>query len=261
MYIQETKLKALELLEQFKYLTTTQLIKLGLASSQPSVARIMGRFFKSKKELVNKLTFPLHPKLGKLQNIYCLNKHGALFLAQYKEVDIEEINYVKGNTFLAKDYFHRVTQIDYHINLYLRSIEEDFNIDFFYNYFDKSGANNSKSKQRLEASTKVTYNDGSFFIPDGIYKTSRILDDGTIQSSLYVLEIHKGTDTKRAIETIEKNIKAIIDGSVSDKFNIKQAHKVIVVFDNENSKDLAVERLYETDYFKEFEEFFEFIYV
>jgi len=111
MYLQETNLKVLEQLEQFKYLSTSQFIKLGVASSQPAVSRILQRFFKNKdgdikSPLVNKLTFPLDPKWGKLENLYCLNKRGALFLANHYDKDLSEIEYIKGSGFFAKDYNH-----------------------------------------------------------------------------------------------------------------------------------------------------------
>ena len=261
MYLQETNLKILELLKRFKYLSSSQLIKLGVASSQPATSRILQRFFKNKDEvikspLINKLTFQPHPTRGKLENLYCLNKRGALFLSEYLDKDLSEIEYVKGSGFFAKDYFHRVTQIDYHINLYLQSQKEGFTIDFFYNYFDKTGSNNSNSNQRLEAKTKIVYEDGSFFIPDGIYKITKTISDGTKQQFYYILEIHKGNDTKRAIETIEKNIKALVDGCIAKKHNYKYSHRVVMIFDSETIKISVLKRLNNIKKFTEFKDYF-----
>ena len=261
MYLQETNLKILELLKRFKYLSSSQLIKLGVASSQPATSRILQRFFKNKDEvikspLINKLTFQPHPTRGKLENLYCLNKRGALFLSEYLNKDLSEIEYVKGSGFFAKDYFHRVTQIDYHINLYLQSQKEGFTIDFFYNYFDKTGSNNSNSNQRLEAKTKIVYEDGSFFIPDGIYQITKQLDNKQTQNYLFVLEVHKGQDTNRCIDTINKNIKCLIDGSLSKKFDYGYSHKVVVVVDNKQIKENIEKRLSTIDEFKNFRNFF-----
>jgi hypothetical protein len=264
MYLQETNLKALELLAKFKYLSTSQFIKLGLASSQPAVSRILQRFFKAKKEkdeseaklikspLINKLTFPLDPKRGKLENLYCLNKRGATILSEYLDKDINEIEYIKGSSFFAKDYAHRVTQIDYYIELYLNSIEQNFTIEFFHSYYDKQGANRSNTSQMLESRTKLYYADGSYYIPDAIYKTREIISDGSWQEFYYVLEIHKGKDTKRAIETIEKNIKALDEYSLQKKYDYQYAHKVIVVFDTQTARDAVFKRFEKMDYYFEY---------
>jgi len=77
------------------------------------------------------------------------------------------------------------------------------------------GANNSNYNQKLEAKTKIIYEDGSFYIPDEIYKITKTISNGSLQQFYYILEIHKGQDTKRAIENIKKNIKALIDGCIS----------------------------------------------
>jgi hypothetical protein len=271
MYLQETNLKALELLARFKYLSTSQFIKLGLASSQPAVSRILQRFFKAKKEkdeseaklikspLINKLTFPLDPKRGKLENLYCLNKRGATVLSEYLDKNINEIEYLKGNTFFAKDYAHRVTQIDYYIQLYLNSVEHNYSIDFFHSYYDKQGANRSNTSQTLEARTKLYYADGSYYIPDAIYKTTETISDGSQQEFYYVLEIHKNHDSKRAIETIEKNIKALDEYSLQKKYNYEYAHKVIVVFDTQTARDAVFRRFEKIDYYLEFGKLFELI--
>jgi hypothetical protein len=252
--LSQKNLEVLELLERFKYLSISHFIKLGIASSQPSVSRIMKRF-ESKKPFVTKITFPINVKTGRVPDIYCLSKYGAEYLASYKEVSIDEINYIKTIT-PFKDYNHRMKQVEFYIDLYLRSLDEEFTIDFFYNYFDKSGGNNSKEKQSLEPKTKIYYEDGNYYIPDGIYKLSKTLEDGSIQSCLYSLEIHCGNDTKRALETIEKNVQALIDGSISDKFEYSYGNKVVMVFDDERSKELVLNRLNEIDGFEEFREYF-----
>lgn len=264
MHLQETNIRTLELLEKFKYLTNSQLIKLGVASSQPSMGRILQRFFKNKDgdikyPLVTKIIFAVDPQKGKLEHLYCLNKRGASFLAEYLDKDLAQINYIKGSGFLNKDYFHRVATILFHIDLYLDSIQNDYKIDSFDNYFDKIGSNNSNQNQMLEAKTKLFYNDGSWYIPDGIIKTSKILKDGKNQDYYKILEIHLGHDTKRAIETIEKNIKALADGSIAKKYGYEFTPTVVIVFDDEKAKKSVLKRLEKMEDFEGFREFFEFI--
>ena len=264
MHLQETNFKILELLERFKYLSNSQLIKLGVASSQPSVARILQRFFKDKNKeiikspLVTKITFAVDPKKGKLQNLYCLNRKAAIFLAEHRSIALSEINYIKGSGFLNKDYFHRVTLINFHIDLYLESQKNnDMTIIFFHNYFDKIGSNNSNQNQMLEAKTKIVYNNGSFYIPDAIYKITKTISDGSLQEFYYILEIHKGNDTKRAIDTIMKNIKTLVDGNIAKKYDYEYSHKVVMVFDNDKVKDLVLKRLEKMEEFQGFSDFFE----
>lgn len=262
MYLQETNLKVLELLERFKYLTNSQLIKLGIASSQPGMARILQRFFKHKQELiksplVKKLTFKPDPVRGKLENSYMLSAKGAKYLSEYIGVDISEIDYIKGNGYF-RDYQHRKSQIDYHIDLYLDSIQNGYSLDFFHSYFDKTGSNNSSKNKMLEAKTKLYYSDGSWYIPDGIYKLTKTISDGSLHSFYYILEIHKNNDTKRAIETIKKNIQALADGSIYKKYDYQCSPTIVMVFDDEKIKENVLKRLDKIKDFEEFKEFFNF---
>ena len=253
--LQETNIKILELLERFKYLSSSQLIKLGVAGHQASISRIIKRF-DSKKSMIHTLTFPIDYKYGRVENIYFMSKYGAEFLSEYREVEITDIYYIKGNG-IFKDYQHRKSQVTYYIDLYLKSIKENFAIDFFLNYFDKIGTNGKNSNQKLESKTKIIYNDNSFFIPDGIYQITKNRKDGIKQAYLYALEIHKGKETKRAIETIEKHIKALIDGSISKKYNYDYICQVVIVFDDENCKRLVLKRLEELEKWEEFKGVFE----
>jgi hypothetical protein len=248
--LQETNLEILIYLKRFQYLTTSQLIKLKVASSRSAVNRILKRFFKNGSEevktpLVKKITFPITTR-GKVENIYFLSKKGVDFLTDYLELEPNSIIFPRDN-FFYKDYEHRVAQVNYHINLYLKSQKEEFSIDFFYNYFD-----------RKPNRANIEFKDGSSYKPDGIYQVTKDLK-GSKQSYLYTLEIHKGNDIKRALETIKKNVRALIDGSVSDKFNFEYSNQVIMVFDSEKISQSVRKRFLEDKELVEFENFIIFM--
>ena len=245
MYLPETNIRVLELLNIYSYLSTSQFMKLGLAKYQQSISKILNRFFESKKPMIKKLTFPIDPKRGKLENIYLLSKEGAKFLADLNQVNLDEISYPKGTGSFYRDYNHRKRTIDYHIKLRLEAEEKNYEVEFFHTYFDKKGSQYSKNKDdRLQSKTKVELSDGSFFIPDAIYKTIQTKKDGSTQDYLYALEIHNGSDTKRAVETIEKHLKALEDGGLSEKYDYPYSHKVVVVFENKIYSDNLLVKLY-----------------
>jgi len=261
MYLQETNIRALELLGVYTYLSSSQFMKLGLAKHQQSISKILNRFFEQKKPMIKKLTFPVDPQRGKLENIYLLSKEGAKFLSELKDVDLDSISYPKGSGEFFRDYNHRKRTIDYHIKLRLEAKEKNYTVEFFDTYFDKIGNQKAKSKDnKLQSKTKVELEDGSFFIPDAIYKTVQTRNDGSTQDYLYALEIHNGADTKRAIETIDKHLVALADGGLSRKYDYYYAHKVVVVFENEKYKENLVSKLSRENRFDEMLEYFEFIF-
>lgn len=261
IYLAEKNIKVMELLAIYKFLTISQFIKLEISKDRSNCSKILRKFSDRKKPLVKKISFGVHPQIGRLEDFYYLTKEGALFLAESNNLDIEEINYQKSSTLFFRDYFHRKATIDYHIDLRKWVKANNHSLDFFYTYFDKVGSNkenkSSKSNQKLEAKTKVNFEDGSFFIPDGIYK---ITDLETNKSYLYALEIYTD-DTrgvKRILTQLEKHIKALMEGVISIKFNYSFANRVKLVFKDERVKELVESKFKSMGEFEEVGRVFEF---
>lgn len=262
IYLAEKNIRAMEFLNIYKFLTISQFMKLELSKDRSNSSKILRKFNDRKKPFVKKISFGVHPKIGRLEDFYYLTKEGALFLAELNNLEIEELNYVKGSsTLFFRDYYHRKATIDYHIYLREWVKENNQSLDFFYTYFDKVGSNkeskSSKSSGRLEAKTKIKFEDKSFFIPDGIYQ---LTDLETNKSYLYALEIYTD-DTrgvKRILTQLEKHIQALEEGVISIKFNYSFANRVKLVFKDERVKEIVEGKFKGINEFEEVGRVFEF---
>ena len=89
MILKEKSIKILEILAIFKFLSTSQLLKLNIAQHKPNLVRpIKDLLFYN---LIWKLTFGVDPKRWKLENIYYLKSKWVKFLQ-------DELNYNEAQT-------------------------------------------------------------------------------------------------------------------------------------------------------------------
>jgi len=237
MNLSDKNIEIMELLSIYKYLTISQMVRLGVSEHKESIRRMLKRFKTTPKDLIVKKSFPVHYEKGRLEDIYSLSKDGAYFLADVKDLELETIEYSTDKKLFFQDYAHRVTTIDYHIKLRAELKEKGHTLDFIEFYFQKEGNNRAKNqKNRLKAKTRVNLEDGSYIIPDIIYKYS----DQT-RDYLFCVEIHMGKDTKRALEQIDNHILAISQGVVSDKYSYERDNRVIYLFQELSTKE-AIEK-------------------
>lgn len=253
MYLKEKEIEAMKLLAKYKFLTSSQFVKLDLYKNRGDVSNCLKAIIDKKKPLYGMIKFPTDPKKGKLEYIYYLTKYGQKALIEDLEYAPNKIkSIVKSIPTSTKDYFHRKYTIDFHISLsqYLDNISGE--IVFLNYYFDKGGSNRSKS-DKPKGVNRLCLENGKSFIPDIITKFK-----ANKHEYLFLFEQHNGNDTKRLIEQLYIHLLSISEGTASKMYNFPRINRVAVVCEFESVKNAVIERLQKTDDFKEFYNFFIF---
>lgn len=238
--ITESTLKILEYLHTYRFLTPQQLLRLGVASHRNSIYRLLKELKTPKTPLIKALEFGV--AVGRLPSLLYLTKDGAGLLAELWQVDLSDINYPKRKLFLSKEYLHRRTIIDFHIELRLWAERSGYEVPFFNADFDFTGNNRTKANP-MRAKNRIELKKG-YIIPDAVFMVQ------AEKKYLYVLEVHNGADSKRALRTLEQNFTALEEGGVSEQYNYEFAHRVLMVFEKAGCLKATLRRLKENALFE-----------
>ncbi|WP_052600202.1 replication-relaxation family protein [Aureispira sp. CCB-QB1] len=240
----------IEKLAKFKFLTYSQMVKLGVSKSKAYIGRNMQLLLT--KKYVGRLDFGVHPSKGKLESFfYLLPKSKALLVDEWDWEESKIRMPIGRSSFFSKDYEHRKGVIDYHIRIYQETQSKNQSIVFFDTYFDKVGAAKQKN---LKALTNIHYGEGDYLIADAIF----MVKDGE-ELDLYALEYHRGTDTKRMLRTIEEYGRVLADGSLSIKHGLRKNAKVVCLFENESCLEATKSRFMQDRRFEVLREWFIFV--
>lgn len=238
MILSDKAVLILEKLNQFKYLSTQQLIALGVATHQPNIALAVSKLEDKFKPLINKIAFGAHPKHGRLENIYYLTKHGAEFLIENLNYSPESIYYPKNITSLYQaDYFHRKNTVYFNIHFQNWLECNNYDLEFANYYFDRTGSNKDPQNP-LKSKNKIMLDNENFIIPDFIAKFKN-----PERSFLFLAEVHHGKTTKRAIEQIVTHAKALNSGKPQHLFDYQKAIRIYYVLELPEYKKFLLDRL------------------
>jgi len=253
MYLSESKIKILESLAKYKFLTTKQFLRLGIVKHRPNIFPLLKDLRERQRPFIEKISFAVHPKLGRLEDVHYLTKWGAKFLIEELGYREEEIRYPIGKSSLFfRDYFHRLYTIDFHIEFDEWIKANDYEIDFFYTYFDKVGASRSKEK-KLEALTKVNLDEENYIIADAISMFTTFE-----RKYLFTLEVYTDKNTKRIIKQLKKHMIALSKGYPSLQFNFNRGSRVISIFEDNATMEATIKRLKLEEDFEGFDNYFLF---
>lgn len=242
-----THSKIIESLATYKFLTYSQMLRVGVAKSKPYISRNMALLLD--KKYVGRLDFGVHPTKGKLESFFYL-------LSNSKKMLVEESGWIENDiripigksSFFSKDYEHRKGVIDYQITVTEEAKLKNQKVVFFHTYFDKLG---SARQGNLEALTSIQYGQGSYLIADAVFmlQTNNELD-------LYCLEYHRGIDAKRMLRTIEQYGAVLADGALSVRYGINKNAKVVCLFEEEICFEATKTKFLEDRRFGELRNFF-----
>ena len=146
-------IEVLRLLNRYRFLTNSQLLRLGLVHDNTSIYKILSRFGDGNRPYIGKKDFGFIAGVGRLHRIYYLQKRGAQLLAETLHLDEDEVSYQKVKPPFLQDYFHRVATIDVHIELDRFAAQYGCAVRFFHTYFDAAGAPKSTTGGIPSAST------------------------------------------------------------------------------------------------------------
>lgn len=250
--MKESQINLLEKLAQYKYLTTSQMHRLGILKHKQGIYQILRELKTRSKSPIDFKNFGLAPGVGKLESFYFLTKPGVNFLIEDLGFENEIKAPIGNGSLFARDYFHRKYTIDFHIafNQFLEEINGE--IKFLDYYFDKIG--NNRTKGNLRAKNKIDLNaEGSYIIPDIVTQFKARESD-----FLFLFEQHNGKDTKKLIKQLYNHLLVLEQGSASTKYNFEKNNRVVVIFEFESIKKATMKRLSELETFKPFNKFFIF---
>ncbi len=249
----ENQLKAIELLANYKYLTSSHFVKMEVFKKRSYLTNSLKILIDSKNPLILKHDF--NPINGKLESFYYLTKYGKRLLVNEFSHDETKIKMPLGlaNVYLH-DYFHRKYTIDFHIAFRLWLESKNGQVNFLNYYFDKSGNNRIKDKcSHVVSSNKIQLNERTSFIPDINAKFT--IDD---KEHLFLFEQHNGKDAKRLFEQLFIHIHAISAKAISSKYNYQKPYKVVVVCEEESVKTSVIKRLQKENGIENYDSFFLF---
>jgi hypothetical protein len=234
-------------LARYKFLTASQLHVLQVGKDIGWIRVQAKELTEGSNALIERITFNILPRQGRLEGVFYLSKKGKDTLMQDMNIHETEIKIPIGNSSLFyKDYTHRKNTIDFQISLYQWSEqqEESTHIDFFDCYFDKIG--NNRTNANLQAKNKILIGNDDYIIPDAVFRI-----DTPPRPYLFLFEMYDGKDTKRVLEQVKKHVRAIALGSPSEKYTYAFTHRVILLFEHETMKNAFLERTKNEPYFSE----------
>lgn len=237
-YLTETQVIIIELLAIYGYLTSSQVVKMGLYKRREYLTKSLKPLTDMKKPLILKYNF--NPIDGKLESFYYLTKYGKKFLMDELEYSEDQVKFHRGlKPIKLGDYHHRKSCIDFHIYLNTCLKSKGGNVNFLNYYFDKAGNNRSEDKkQTVTALNRIFIDKDTSLIPD-----INTLLEVNEKKYLYLCEQHNGNDTKRLLGQLQKHMIAIAKKSASKKYNLKNSHRVVIICEYESVKNSILQRL------------------
>lgn len=246
-----THSKILESLAVYKFLTYSQMVRLGISKQKPYLSRTMKVLLDRK--YVARLDFGVDPKKGKLESFfYLLNKAKTLLMDEWGWSEGQIRLPIGRSSFFSKDYYHRKGTIDIQIKVYQQAQEKGQEVVFFHTYYDKVG---SAKQGNLKALTSISYGQDKYLIADAVF----MLKTGEKQS-LFAVEYHRGTDSKRMLRTIEQYGRVLASGAFSILHGLQENAKVLCVFEYQSCLEATKRRFMEDGRFDNLRELFLFVH-
>ena len=226
VHLSEKQFLALKALATYRYLTAKQFVKLNIANTDAQARdQILVKLLAGCKPLAKVHNPGRYIGYGQLPYIYCLTKHGAQALADYRRVSIDEIIYPKGGVQFQRDIFHRIKVIDCHIKFRQWAEAQGIHLTIADMYFDKVG---SQKRGGQVSRSRVDLDDGSYIESDAIFGFKH-----KGQDFLYVLEYHRTQDSKQISRQLERYKQLRTINAISEKYKIL-THQIILSIKEKN---------------------------
>lgn len=245
------KEQMLRSLAQYKYLTVSHFLSLGISISPVATNKALRSLRKEKfTDKAIHISVPSSPK-GKIarrvrhEDLHYLTPKGAKFLDGETELALSFIRYPKKpKQTLSNDYLHRISTVSIHIS-YDKWIQENGFVERdFLVYYDKRGLYGEGKSFKSE--TRIDFDDGSHYSPDVIFSYSK--EQGS--PLLYCLEVYNGNRTKYVVEQLKKLFWIIEKTTkIGEKVKLKKIPRILCVFDNEPLLKNTIDRVKKDSFF------------
>ena len=202
------------------------------------------------------------PKDGRLHRIYSLTQYGVKAIAEFMQCEEASLLYPVKDMQFTMDYFHRCDYISFYITFdkFFSSEHNDFHIAQVYHYFDR-GRLKIQIDGKNYPPTSIFYNKTDFIgkeqkqkiEADGIY----ILDDYK-DKKIFVVEVHRSTNTKEILKQLNNHIEAMTQGATGERFNMQKGNFLLSVYSARNVLNNVINRIQELPDFQAFSQLFLF---
>ena len=233
--VSEKKEEILTMLARYKFLTVSQLERLGVSSKQ-----YLQKTLKILREtkLTNRLEFAFTAKMGKIEDIHFLTSRGVTLVTESDVLD-EVKAPSNSQPMFFKDYIHRIKTIDCQIAFDLWIAQTGRTALFFDTYFDKDGSHRNKAVTGgLKAKTRLYFSHDKYFEPDAVlmYETGEV-------KTLATLEICNNRDTKKIENQVKTHLLAFQDGLAKAKYEHEKGNYILFVFTSAEVMKFTIDRL------------------
>ncbi len=240
-------IKILKAIGRYKFLTYKQMIRLGIDSHTPNLSRLVKDLRETRLALVKKIPH----RTGTPAKFYLTSKAKKVLMELYN-LDEGVVQFPKGVIHTdTQDQKHRTSIIDIQIELDLACQEKEIELILCDRYFDTTG--NNRIDKNLASKTAIIYEGKKTLKAD---LTFMLLIEK--QKELYLLELENGKDSKKAVEKCINYGKAILKGTVNEKYNYKKGFRTLWVFEYQSTLDATLRRLEGNDFFGNMREYFLF---
>lgn len=231
---------------KYKYLTVNHFKALKIGSSDRLIRDNL-KILRDRK-LTEKMSFGTIPIKGRFQDLHFLTERGAKMLIESLDLEPEEVKHPsRASTFFKNDYLHRVSTIDLMISFNQWAEKNGYIVDLFDTYFDKVGSQRA-TETGVQSKTRFDLPNGKNISPDAVIKY-----EAKGKNYLFCLEVYNGKDTKRVIEQIRKLTYATFEGIPSKKYNHNKTNRNLILFEFEDYKNYAIDRIKKDPYLSQFE--------
>lgn len=245
--INEKQAKILKALGHYKFLTYSQMKRLGIDKHTPNLSNLV----KELKDRRTPFVASIPHRIGTEVKHY-LTAKGKDLLVDFYGLEEDAIHYPIGKiTTDTQDQKHRTSIISIQIEMELQAQENHFSILFCDRYFDTVG--NNKVKKNLKSKTAILFEDFKSLKADMVFclQTSK-------QKELYLLELENGKDTKKAVNKCIQHGKAILRGSANAMYNFERGYRTLWVFESESTMLSLIKELSGNPFFVQMKEYFLF---
>ena len=251
--VTELQTRILESLNRYKYLTPSQLQRIGISISLPVIWRELRKLRSlpsEKQSLIGMISFPASMRVEHVERVHYLTEKGAQVLADIHGVDPSELDFQKVTSVYHRDYWHRKWCVDFHIWLTqaLNAAPWDVEIAVWDRYFDKIGANRTKNqaRHRLRAKTRLDlgrddFQKNNYIIPDVNFVLRSV--NTPEKTALFCLEMCNGKNAKRVLQQIAKHAVAMRHGAMAERYGIRQNYRALFLFAERGLMNAVIRRL------------------
>ncbi len=247
--LNKKQVRILKGLARYKFLTYSQIIRLGIFNHRSNLSNSMSHLRDCKRPLVRKIPH----RIGSESKHY-LTKFGMEVLSQLRpeEYDESNIQYLKKVLYTdTQDQLHRTSIIDIQIELDFACFDNQISLLLCERYFDTVG--NRRKDNNLISKTAIQFDKGASINADLTF-----LIQTSAQKELYLLELENGNDSGKGLEKCIKHGKAILAGTANKKYKHDSGYRTLWVFEKESTCLNTRRKVQESSFFDNLTEFFLF---